>query len=113
MINWKEIWQKIVAFFKKPYGKYIIALVLFFMLLFLMKDNNLRYYKKLRKQRVELEQEKQTYKDEIKQDSLNTIKLQKNIHEVEKFGREKYMMKKPNEDIYIIKPKSEDTTRKK
>ena len=49
----------------------------------------------------ELEDNKEYYLEEIKQDKKN-IKTLKNPHQVEKFAREKYYMKKDSEDIYII-----------
>lgn len=53
----------------------------------------------------ELEDRRDVIKQEIKSDSLRILELQKDIKTLEKFGREKYMMKKENEDIYVIKEK--------
>ena len=55
------------------------------------------YFKKI----DELETNKKYYKDEITKDSIS-IKHLKNDDHVEKYGREKYFMKRNNEDIYII-----------
>jgi hypothetical protein len=52
-----------------------------------------------------LEDRRDVIKQEIKSDSLRILELQKDIKTLEKFGREKYMMKKENEDIYVIKEK--------
>jgi cell division protein FtsB len=49
----------------------------------------------------ELEDNKRYYKEEIKKDK-ERIKLLQNINHIEKYAREKYYMKKENEDIYII-----------
>jgi len=48
-----------------------------------------------------LEAEKTYYKSEIQKDKKD-IKNLSNIEGVEKYGREKYKMKKENEEIYII-----------
>ena len=53
----------------------------------------------------ELEDRRDVIKQEIKSDSLRILELQKDIKTLEKFGREKYMMKKENEDRYVIKEK--------
>lgn len=103
----KLIWEKTLIFVKeKPYGKYLIVGLVFLFALFFSKNTNLAYYFNVKDQKKELEQYKKNIEEEIKQDSINAVELQKNINAVEKFGREKYMMKRPNEDIYIIKPKS-------
>lgn len=49
----------------------------------------------------ELEDNKEYYKEEIKKDE-EQIKQLKNPEQIEKYAREKYYMKKENEDIYII-----------
>ena len=49
----------------------------------------------------ELEDNKKYYQEEIKKDQENIKKL-KNPQQIEKYAREKYYMKKENEDIYII-----------
>lgn len=48
-----------------------------------------------------LENIKAVYKDEIDNDKL-FIENMKDSNELEKFAREKYYLKKENEDIYII-----------
>jgi len=48
-----------------------------------------------------LENIKTVYKDEIDDDKLFIEKMEDSI-ELEKFAREKYYLKKENEDIYII-----------
>lgn len=55
----------------------------------------------LNKQINELESNKKYYQDEIKKD-LRNIKLLKDPNQIEKYAREKYFMKRDNEDIYII-----------
>jgi cell division protein FtsB len=55
----------------------------------------------LNKEIKELETNKNYYKEEIKKDCLE-IKQLKNTEYIEKYAREKYYMKKDNEDIYVI-----------
>ncbi len=74
-----------------------------FALLLLLGENSLVYYYKLHKQLRQIEEKKEFYSKEMKQDSINIIKLKTDIDAIEKYGREKYMMKKDNEDIYIIR----------
>ncbi|MDY4790553.1 hypothetical protein SDC9_45122 [bioreactor metagenome] len=74
-----------------------------FALLLLLGENSFVYYYKLHKQLRQMEEKKEFYVKEMKQDSINIIKLKTDIDAIEKYGREKYMMKKDNEDIYIIR----------
>ncbi|MDR1006315.1 MAG: septum formation initiator family protein [Bacteroidales bacterium] len=50
-----------------------------------------------------LEQKQKMLEEKISNDSINTLKMQKDIKFIERYAREKYMMKKDNEDLYIIK----------
>ena len=88
-------------------NKYFIATVVFILLIF-FSQYNIPDYLKLNRQRKDLKTKKAYLEQEIKRDSINTINLQKDIQSIERYGREKYMMKKDNEDIYIIK-NSKDT----
>lgn len=55
----------------------------------------------LDKEIEELEENERYYINEIKKDSLK-IKQLKNSDQIEKYAREKYFMKRENEDIYLI-----------
>ena len=55
----------------------------------------------LDKQIEELEDNISYYKKEIAEDSLKIKKL-KNTDQIEKYAREKYYMKRANEDVYLI-----------
>jgi alpha-N-acetylglucosamine transferase len=90
-------------FFKILLNKYVITILFFALLLLFSPDNNIIYYNKVKKQYQEIEQKKDFILDEIKQDSIRSADLEKNIKAKEKYGREKYLMKAENEDIYIIK----------
>jgi cell division protein DivIC len=50
----------------------------------------------------ELKKEKKFYIDEIKKDSVMIQKLLYDTLELEKYAREKYLMKKDNEDLYLL-----------
>ena len=91
--------KKIFSFF---INKYFLITVAFVIWLFFFDSNNilnrLRYNDKLK----ELKQEKHFYLDEIRNDSVLTQKLLTDSLELEKFAREKYMMKKDKEDVFIV-----------
>jgi cell division protein FtsB len=55
----------------------------------------------------QLEKDKAYYADEIKKTQEEIQELQTNDRSLEKFAREKYMMKKDDEDIFLIIDKSQ------
>ena len=97
---------------KDFYNKYLstinaywLVTIVFFALTFIMGDSSLykryTYDEKIRS----LEKEIKHYQKEIEINSkkLNDLHTDKQV--LERFAREEYFMKKPNEDVYIIKNK--------
>lgn len=82
-------------------NKYVIVLVFFTVWMLFLDNYSYLDHRLLDNEINELEDNKEYYLEEIKQDKKN-IKILKNPHQVEKFAREKYYMKKDSEDIYII-----------
>jgi cell division protein FtsB len=64
----------------------------------------------LNKEIEELEDNENYYINEIKKDSLK-IKHLKNSNQIEKYAREKYFMKRENEDIYLIEYEKDKTNK--
>ena len=91
---------------KYPWFKYVgnryVLVFLFFAVWMLFLDNySYLEHRVLDKEIDLLEENINYYKKEIKEDSIRIKKL-KNEDHVEKYAREKYFMKRENEDIYII-----------
>ena len=59
-----------------------------------------REYKRIKK----LEQDKEYYTNKIENDRNRLNELQTNNENLEKFAREQYLMKKPDEEIFIVSP---------
>ena len=55
-----------------------------------------------------LQQEKAYYLEEIRKDSIAMADLMSSMDKLEKFGRERYLMKKDDEDIFLIIRKDKD-----
>ena len=90
----------------KPWFKFLsnkyVWVLLFFSTWMIFLDNYSYFdHQVLNNQIDELEDNKKYYQEEIKKDQENIKKL-KNPQQIEKYAREKYYMKKENEDIYII-----------
>lgn len=97
---------------KDFYNKYLsrinaywLVTIMFFALTFVMGDSSLykryTYDEKIRS----LEKEIKHYQKEIEINSKKLNDLHTDKEGLERFAREEYFMKKPNEDVYIIKNK--------
>ena len=82
-------------------NRYVLVLILFSVWMFFFVIYSYLEHRVLDKEIEEIEDNIQYYKTEIKKDSIK-IKELKNDDRVEKYAREKYYMKRDNEDIYII-----------
>ncbi len=67
-----------------------------------LDTNDLHTQFRLTRQLQELEQEKAFYQRKIEQVKEDRNELMSDDELLEKFAREKYLMKKPSEDVYII-----------
>lgn len=82
--------------------KYFVAIVLFVVIVGFV-DSNSFYNLYLQKQEIHrLQAEIQTYKDKYEKDTRTLKQLDANPSAIKKIARERYFMKRPNEDIYII-----------
>ena len=88
-------WVRIIS------NKYLLILILFFVWMFFFDTNSFFIHQELNDDIKKLENNKKVYQEEIKNDKVFIDKM-KDSNEIEKFAREKYYLKKDNEDIYII-----------
>ena len=96
--------RNIIALLPKPLrNKYLILLLLFIFWIIFLDDYNLIHQKKIKNNVDELKELKEFYISEIKSDSAELSKLKSDSNEQEIFAREKFLMKKDNEDIFIIR----------
>ncbi len=86
-------------------NKYVIATLIFVIYVFFLSENNLRIVGKARSEVKELEEQEESLRAEIHQDSVNILRLSNNIEAIEEYGREQYYMKANNEDVYVVKDK--------
>lgn len=82
-------------------NKYFIVLSIFIVWMIFFDENSLLNHNEFDEEIEKLDSEKEYYKSEIYTDS-SLIKKLESKKELEKFAREKYHMKKENEEIYLI-----------
>ena len=90
-------------FLKIISNKYIIATLVFVVLIVFLDEYNLMVTHRVKKQVRELHAEEQALKEAIVADSINNAALRDNLDAIEHYGRENYYMKRPDEDIFVIK----------
>jgi cell division protein FtsB len=91
--------KKAVGILKNKYLLTVVALgawVIFF------DKNDLRTELEIRKDVKKLEEERNYFAKEINSITSDIRELYTNPKTLEKFAREKYLMKKDNEDIFVI-----------
>ncbi len=91
--------DKIPSFLKNKYILVLIAVLVWFMF---FDQNNLIQQYRYSRQLKDFNAEKEYYLQEIQRDSIDLDKLKNNPEELERYAREKYLMKRENEDIFII-----------
>lgn len=91
----KSKWFKIIS------STYLLILLLFAVWMLFFDTNSYFIHKELNDEIKALEQTKEFYKEETAKDKVFIEKM-KDSGEIEKYAREKYYLKKENEDIYII-----------
>jgi cell division protein FtsB len=91
--------KKLPPFVKNFY--FIVGVVFIFWMLFIDSNDLYSQYKKHRKLR-ELEHQKAYYAQKIIEVEKDREELLSNSELLEKFAREKYLMKKETEDLYIL-----------
>ena len=93
--------------FKKIYKakgfKYIVATVIFLVVILFIDPNNLLVTHRLSRQVKDLRSEERELKEAIVADSAAAASLHENPDAIEHYGRENYYMKRPNEDIFVVK----------
>ena len=90
------------AFLRRFRNKYLIAFLVFLVWLLVFDRNSLidrvRYLKTLN----ELKAEKEYYLQKYDEDSRRLNELRTDDANLEKFAREQYLMKRENEDVFVI-----------
>ncbi len=82
-------------------NRYVLILTGFSIWMLFFDENSYLVHKEFNTEVKELETRIEFYKKRIKEDK-STIKILQDSLQMERFAREQYLMKKENEDIYLI-----------
>jgi len=98
-MKWKEFKQK--TWFKILSNKYLLVSLIFVLWMVFLDTNSWLMHHELNQDRQELKDNRAYFLKEIQNDK-RTLERLKDSTEIEKFARENYYMKRPNEEIFII-----------
>jgi hypothetical protein len=104
----KSVPPVLVTIFNILINKYLLTTVAFVAWMIFFDSNNLLTRNKLQATLDSLYQAKQYFIQEIQRDSALYQGLLNDSAQLEKFAREKYLMKRDNEDLYIMIDTTED-----
>ncbi len=83
-------------------NKYLIALLAVLVWLLFFDSHNLIQQWRMQRQLQELRQEREFYLEEIRRDSTAIDELKNDPDALERYARERFLMKKEGEDVFII-----------
>lgn len=82
--------------------KYLITILSFLVIIVFLDENSLIQRAKHRREINALTSEIEKYRKQYEEDTETLKELMENPEAMEKVAREKYLMKKPNEDVFIF-----------
>jgi cell division protein FtsB len=83
-------------------NKYFIVTVAFLVWLTFFDNNSLLSRAKTKHTLEDLQQQKRYYQQEIEKNKQEILELKTDTANLEKFAREKYLMKKDGEEVFVI-----------
>lgn len=96
----RTFWLKIWKVLKNPY---VIATLIFLPIFLFFGENSLSTILGLQRENSALHKEEVLLVEGIRQDSIEAASLYNNPEALEAYGREHYYMKRPDEDLFIVK----------
>lgn len=98
-----EILKTIIGRLRQGYSKIqIIAIVLLTVFIFFVSDSNIFALMSYESKINELNDQIEFYRKQTEKDKEQLKLLQSDKENIEKFARERFLMKKANEDVYVI-----------
>ena len=99
---WNNIYKMKKVFLSSITNKYIVTLIVLILAITFFDRYDLKTQYQLRRELKELEETKKFYVSEIEKNKHTINSLKSDSVALEKFAREKYLMKKNNEDIFLV-----------
>ena len=101
----KDLYQKLPAPLR---NKYLVTFIIFLIWIFFIDTFDILTQIKMKQELNQLKKQEEFYRTEIEKDSTMLYNLNNNTEEQERFARERFLMKKGNEDLFFIREKKEN-----
>ena len=95
----KEFFLKIWPYLK---NKYVLTISVFAIWMLFFDQNNVVDRLRMASEIRQLEADREYYLDQIEKDSTRLHELTTDKENLEKYAREQFLMKKKNEDVFVI-----------
>lgn len=89
-------------FWKSPYRNYILVTLFFLVWIFFLSPNTVSNQIRTHRELKELKRLKSFYEKEIEKNEQLIHQFESDLDFTETYGRETYLMKKDNEDIFLF-----------
>jgi cell division protein DivIC len=99
------MWERVPRIFR---SFYFLVTAGFLTWMFFFDENDFIRQYQMSKKLSDLEEEKEYYVAKIAEVQKDRHELMSNADLLEKFAREKYLMKRPTEDVFLIVPDKEE-----
>lgn len=99
-----QLWEKVPSWLR---NKYTITLLVFVTWMLFFDQNDLMTQMSMRMELRELQDNKAYYETEIARTRDELEELLTNEEKLERFAREKYLMKKDDEVVFVIVPEED------
>lgn len=99
----------LIKIFRFLSNKYVLTTLIFLVIIGVLDKNSLVKRFEHRREILTLESEIKKYQDQYDRDSKLLKEISSNPAAMEKVAREKYFMKKDNEDVYVFEGEGERT----
>ena len=83
-------------------NKYVLTIAVFTVWMLFFDQNNAVDRIKMSSEIRQLEEDREYYLEQIQKDSARLSELTTNKENLEKYAREQFLMKKPNEDVFVV-----------
>ena len=91
------------AWFRIIGNRYLLMTLTFAFWMTFLDIHSCQVHREIDREMADIESSIEYYKEEISSDEEMLLQLQSNTDMLETFAREQYFLRKPNEEIYIIK----------
>jgi len=83
-------------------NKYVLTIAVFAIWMLFFDQNNMVDRIRMGSEIRQLEDDSEYYQEQIRKDSARLSELTTNKENLEKYAREQFLMKKKNEDVFVV-----------